>query len=66
MCVRWRTVDQRKLCKFRIYLSEEPNTSVRVKEEAAGGNRGAAARDLEGDDGRQRHINSVPSVTSKA
>lgn len=36
-----------------IYLSEEPNTGVRVKEEAAGENGGPAVRELEGDGGRQ-------------
>lgn len=36
-----------------IYLSKEPNTGVRVKEEAAWGSRGPAVRELEEDGGRQ-------------
>lgn len=36
-----------------IYLSEEPYSDVRVKEEAAGETEGPAVRELEEDGGRQ-------------
>lgn len=66
MWARLHTVDWVFLHKLReamIYLSEEPNTSVRVKEDAAGGNTGPAVRRMVAD---STHPNSVPSGTSKA